>query len=276
MQSEQIGTRRKEAFGQGWQEHFVDVERASKSLSVGSAVSQSLSYVTLSNFASIDECSVLQASAMEIKDSAMKYEDNSIINTHVLGATEAAHHNCTRYSVAGLLDAHSKDVSSAFLHRLLGFLEGDGCWGGHGKIEEMSQLAELIFGSRCDLKKLKVTWYSEPDEQGTMHPEPKVNIYSDGGFFASHEDGMHPTLLVVLDDSFEGGGTAFYREEEDDLDADAEEKNDDKTIVPDSVATPCAGTGIIWGANLKHMALPITKGTRSVYVGSFDLNQDDS
>ena len=270
MQSEQIGTRRKEAFGQGWQEHFVDVERASKSLSVGSAVSQSLSYVTLSNFATLGERSVLQASAMEIKDRSMKDGDN-YVNTHVLGATAAAHHNCTRYSVEGLLDAHSKDVSAAFLHRLLGFLEGDGCWGGHGKIEEMSHLAELLFGSRSDLKNLKVTWYSEPDEQGRLHPEPKVNIYGDGGYFKSHEDGMNLTLLVVLDDSFEGGGTAFYREEEDDLDAYAEEKKNNDTIVPDSVATPCAGTGIIWGATLKHMALPITKGTRSVYVGSFDL-----
>lgn len=28
---------------------------------------------------------------------------------------------------------------------------------------------------------------------------------------------------------------------------------------------------MIWGGSLQHSALPVTKGTRAVYVGSFDL-----
>lgn len=271
MPTEQAATRRIEASGQGWEEHFVDFDRASISVSVGSAVSQSLSYVTLPNFASVDERFTLQQSAMDLKARSMN-DGKESAGTHVLGASEAAHHNCTRYSVEGLLNSDAKAVSAALLDRLLGFLEGNGTWGGHSKIEEMSDMAQLVFGSQTDLKNLKVTWYQEPDDQGRLHPEPKVNIYEDGGYFKCHEDGMHLTLLVVLSDSFEGGGTAFYRDT-DDQETDCVTDND-HIIDPDSVATPQAGTAIIWGATLKHMALPITTGTRAVYVGSFNLNEE--
>jgi len=270
MSTEQTVTRRLEASGQGWEEHFVDLNLAPISPSVGSAVSQSLSYVTLPNFASVDEIYALQESAMDLKSRSINNGEDPD-GTHVLGASEAAHHNCTRYSVEGLLNSNAKAVSAAFFDRLLGFLEGNGTWGGHKKIEEMSDLAQLVFGSRNDLKNLKVTWYQEPDDQGRLHPEPKVNIYDDGGYFKPHEDGMHLTLLVVLSDSFEGGGTAFYCKTDQENDGVAD---DDGTIEPDSVATPQAGTAIIWGATLTHMALPITKGTRAVYVGSFDMNED--
>jgi len=270
-------SRRKEASGQGWQEHFVDKERASATLSVGLAVSQSFSYITIPNFATEDERWTLLRSAMEVKE--FKKDEDAVPGTHVLGATEAAHHNCTRFSVEALLDTEAKETSAVFVHRLLGFLEGNGSWGGHEKMEEMSDLAQLAFGTHSNLQSMNVTWYEEPDENGQMIPEPKVNIYDNGGYFKVHADGMNLTLLVVLSDEFEGGGTAFYREcDEDDEEkkewevVDAElEKSRSLAHVPDSVSKPPAGTAIIWCATLQHMALPVTKGTRAVYVGSFDL-----
>jgi hypothetical protein len=79
------------------------------------------------------------------------------------------------------------------------------------------------------------------------------------------------TLLVVLNDAFEGGGTAFYAGEADQH--DNEEENTDEAF--DKKASPPAGTAIIWGGDLRHMALPVTKGMRAVYVGSFDLKEPE-
>ena len=60
-------SKRTESSGQGWQEHFVNQLAASKTQSVGEAVSQCLSYVTLSNFASVDEMQILHQAAMDVK-----------------------------------------------------------------------------------------------------------------------------------------------------------------------------------------------------------------
>mmetsp|Transcript_6382 Transcript_6382/g.9678 ORF Transcript_6382/g.9678 Transcript_6382/m.9678 type:complete len:274 (-) Transcript_6382:172-993(-) len=254
---------RDEASGQGWQEHFVDQLRASKTSSVGSAVSQCLSYVTLSNFATADEMLVLHQAAMDVKLQSFSCNDDND-GTYVLGATEAAHHNCTRFSVEALLNSNAKIVSAVFLNRLLGFLGGASSLVGHEKIQEIVELGSMVFGHN-NWKNSKVKWYAEPDDTGTLHPEPKVNIYESGGYFKSHEDGMDLTLLVVLNDSFEGGGTAFYCHHED----------DEESKTPDRVERPKAGTAIIWGGSLRHMGLPITSGQRSIFVGSFDLEEEE-
>ena len=270
---------RQEASGPGWQEHFVDVRRASNTASVGLAVSQSLSYVAIDHFASVEErCSLLDAAA---EVSAEATVDGSGSN-HILFAS-GANNNCDRYSVETLLNSGAKSASSALLNRLLGFLDGSGGDPGiddpeylsQGGGERMSDLAEEVFGvtNSSDLKNMKVLWYDEPDEGGKLHPEPKVNIYSEGGYFTQHGDGMELTILVVLTDEFEGGGTAFYRDldrSHDDIEV-ANMSNASHSLEPESVARPRAGTAMIWGGALQHMALPVTEGTRAVYVGSFDL-----
>jgi len=94
---------------------------------------------------------------------------------------------------------------------------------------------------------------------------------------------MDLTLLVVLTDptEFDGGGTAFYRDldlSHDDLRGLLETADDDHmsnashSLEPEVVARPGAGTAMIWGGALQHRALPVTRGTRAVYVGSFNLN----
>ena len=115
---------RVEASGPGWNEHFVDTKRASITASVGSAVSQSLSYVTISNFASVEERNALVASADE-----MKKEDEASVggggSNHILFAS-SANTNCDRYSVKTLLNEGANMASSSILNRLLGFLDGSG------------------------------------------------------------------------------------------------------------------------------------------------------
>jgi len=108
----------------------------------------------------------------------------------------------------------------------------------------------------------------------TMQPEPKVNIYRDGGFFKPHVDGMQLTLLAILNDGYEGGGTAFFASPTDDDDHDeggARDDGDGPSRLYAAVARPSAGTAMIWGGDLLHTALPVTEGMRAVYVGSFDL-----
>jgi len=256
---------RKEAAGVGWQEHFVDKEKAPFSVSVGVAVAQCLSYVTIANFATLGERSCLQESALEVqRDCSIADDDNTTKNgIHILGASQV-NFNCTRASVKAHLSRDAKVASAVLLDRLLGFLESD-----------MSDLALQVFGCKeSNLKKLQVTWYSEPaDESGQLYSEPKVNLYGLGGYFRRHEDGMQLTILVTLNDSFEGGGTAFYVQgNEDDNERHGSEKDPEAGMVPGSICRPPGGTAIIWGGALVHMALPVTTGMRAVYVGSFSLN----
>ena len=333
---------RREASGPGWQEHFVDAARASASDSVGAAVAASMSYVTISHFASEEERRALMDSAARVQSSRGGGDgdgDGEAGSHHILFAS-GANANCDRYSVETLLDGEARAASAALLRRLLRFLDYGRCScrrgeGGHppgddpgddppdfvpdGGGERMSVLAEAVFGSTCSssaaaaaaaaaassgtssetelleaglglgLGDREVAWYDEPDEAGNLHPEPKVNVYTEGGSFAQHGDGMDLTLLVVLTDpgDFEGGGTAFYRDldlSHEDLQHVLEPTKDDHfhsgmsmsnashSLDPESVARPEAGTAMIWGGALQHRALPVTGGTRAVYVGSFNLN----
>jgi len=265
----------------------VDEERASATSSVGMAVGQAYSYVTLFDFASPEECSCMQDSASDYIQNNQHAMDNddehaaaasSSAELHVLGASQV-NFNCTRASVEAVLGKLAQGQSVAWLDRLLGFLEDSG-----GR--EMSDLAFHVFGCSSQLKQRSVTWYSEPlDEQGNLYPEPKVNTYQEGGYFRRHEDGMQLTLLVVLNDAFEGGGTAFYAKPDERIEqteqrnnnGDDDDDDDDEDPVtgmtPESICRPPLGTAIIWGGELLHMALPVTKGERSIYVGSFDLNE---
>ena len=47
----------------------------------------------------------------------------------------------------------------------------------------MSNLAEEAFGISSDLGGMEAVWYGKPDKTGQLHPEPKVNVYSEGGHF---------------------------------------------------------------------------------------------
>lgn len=245
---------RSEASGPGWEERFVNIAVASKTSSLSCAVAQSLSYVVFSGFATIDECSILIDSATKLQDIFLKDGDNGEI---FKGITVKWVTECSRFSVSELLNKESGRISKLFLKRMLHRLE----FGLDGKLDpELSDVAIELFGESHNLQNLHVQWYDEMSYDRVSNPEPMVNVYQEGGFFKRHSDMMQMTLLIVLVDATEGGGTAFFADEGADR-------------LPDRVEQPPAGTAMIWSGKLFHAALPVAEGTRIVYVGSFNLVQ---
>lgn len=244
--------KRSEASGIGWQEHFVDAEAASLTEDVATSINRSLSYVTIPNFGTVEERAALQESATRI---AQDGHDAP----HILSASEV-NVNCVRYSVEALLDDQAKNAHTTLLTRLLDFIEHDDAL---YRIFSRSNLSSVSHNT--------AEWYTEPDDHGNDCPEPKVNIYGKGGYFKEHTDGMQLTLLVVLNDAFEGGGTAFFSSAPQSMWG-----GEDRSDRADRISRPSAGTALIWGGSLWHMALPVTSGMRAVYVGSFDLNENQT
>lgn len=241
-------TTRRPASGVGWEEIFVNSEQAALSENVATAITDSFSYVTIPNFGTLEERCALQESALRVANDGHD-------QPHILAASDV-NVNCTRYSVQSLLDGPANEAHNTLLTRLLDFLEQD---------EELYKVFSR--SNLSDTNQNTAEWYTEPDDRGNDCPEPKVNIYGKSGYFKEHTDGMQLTLLVVLNDSFEGGGTAFFSGAAETMWADRSDK-------ADRVARPPAGTAMIWGGSLWHMALPVSTGMRAVYVGSFDLTEN--
>eukprot|EP00966_Prymnesium_polylepis_P175881 4070991-Prymnesium_polylepis.1 len=96
-----------------------------------------------------------------------------------------------------------------------------------------------------------------------------LNRYTLGGDFGPHQDGHALTLLVPLstaDVDFEGGGTAFWSEAT--IGADSSVA---RSFPPSLVLRSPRGTGIFWRGHVTHAGLPVTSGTRYVFVASFNL-----
>lgn len=272
---------RLEASGPGWQERFVEVERAAATPSMATAFSNSLSYIVFPNFASAEERGALQESAMELQQIFLKDGDSDVSIFKGISINWVS--EVSRFSVTELLDAKARATSDVLLNRLLSFLEfGED----NNNDANLGNVADLVFGFKSNLQQMKTKWYDEMTYDKVSNPEPMVNIYEEGGYFKRHADGMKMTLLVVLNDAVEGGGTAFYVEpqdeekddennslplpEEDDID-DKYDKDNAPNLEPERIENPPAGTAMIWGGALNHSALPVIKGMRSVYVGSFEL-----
>ena len=100
--------------------------------------------------------------------------------------------------------------------------------------------------------------------------EPMLNRYTSGGSFNPHQDGHELTVLVPLSTSgvdFQGGGTAFWSEEEIGQDSTAAQG-----FPPSLVLRPAPGTGLFWRGHLTHAGLPVAHGVRHVFVASFNLH----
>ena len=95
--------------------------------------------------------------------------------------------------------------------------------------------------------------------------EPAINVYTSGGEFEPHEDKYMLTVLVPLSplDGFEGGGTGFWSDDAPRVGGPGGE--------PTLVMRPPPGTALMWTGDITHAGLPVTAGTRHVFVCSFDL-----
>ena len=136
---------------------------------------------------------------------------------------------------------------------------------------ELPEFAHAAFGQATGLAELR------PDYSPG---EPAVNIYKKGGEFAPHTDKQSVSLLVPLSDegvAFEGGGTAFWPDghhprREDTAADDTVDENDRSHWLPHShMLRPPTGTAIIFGGGVTHAGLPVTSGTRHLFVMSFTL-----
>jgi hypothetical protein len=122
------------------------------------------------------------------------------------------------------------------------------------------ELAGALFPEAYDLGDLWIQFSGE---------EPALNRYTRGGDFDAHQDGHALTVLVPLSTSdvgFGGGGTAFWSEATIGTDPSAA-----CGVPPSLVMKPPAGTGLFWRGHLTHAGLPVTSGTRHVFVASFNL-----
>ena len=139
------------------------------------------------------------------------------------------------------------ETDRAIRRRLLQFME-----------TERADLAETLFGQREGLADMLVRF---------SPGEPAVNVYSMGGEFQPHTDNENITILVNLSPpgSFEGGGTAFWK------DGHVDENNKKKVLAYDHILNPPRGTAIIFGGNVTHAGLPVWSGTRHLFVMSFSL-----
>ena len=195
------------------------------------------SVFTVDSFASAAECQALVDAAHRLLD--------SYGNAHVQPAR-------SRLSIVSRID-------QVLRLRLLTLLEA-----------ELPDFAHSIFGQSTGLAELR------PDYSPG---EPAVNIYTTGGEFAPHTDKQSVTLLVPLSaaDAFKGGGTAFWPEShlgrkkgaDDDI---AYDENCRSNWLPHThKLSPPAGTAIIFGGDVTHAGLPVTSGTRHLFVMSFTL-----
>ena len=136
---------------------------------------------------------------------------------------------------------------------------------------ELPEFAQAVFGQATDLAELR------PDYSPG---EPAVNIYKKGGEFAPHTDKRSVSLLVPLSDegvAFEGGGTAFWpdshlKRRENVADDESYNELDRSNWLPHGhMLRPPTGTAIIFGGDVTHAGLPVTSGTRHLFVMSFTL-----
>ena len=148
-------------------------------------------------------------------------------------------------------------IETTMLHRILHYME-----------EHMPSLAASLWGTSCAADLVDMSANFSPGE-------PAVNVYTAGGRFAPHTDKEDLTLLVPLSPpgAFEGGGTAFWSDDHlSPTMAEDGDANDELNWVPhEHAVAPVAGTAIIFGGDVTHAGLPVTSGTRSLFVMSFNL-----
>lgn len=145
--------------------------------------------------------------------------------------------------------------------------------------EQLPYLAQSLFGQAAGLSDMDISFSLN---------EPAVNVYSEGGDFAQHEDNHMITVLVPLAeaDAFAGGGTAFWPNtfrpggtsfttgasndgdafgEDDDLHHMRETKGDGLVMLPPR------GTAMLFVGSVTHAGVCVDSGVRMVWVASFNL-----
>jgi hypothetical protein len=195
---------------------------------------------TLPAFASQKECDALIAEAAKLKESYTWSDERH------------PQPGRTRLPLAC-------EMKDTLLRRLLALVEA-----------QMPSLAAAAFGREKGLAEMPVYFATG---------EPAVNIYTAGGQFKPHTDKMGLTIVIPLSPpgAFEGGGTAFWAEghlapSKPGCELEDSNVNDERNWRPHAHAVSApAGTAVLFGGDVTHAGLPVTSGTRHLFVMSFAL-----
>ena len=127
--------------------------------------------------------------------------------------------------------------------------------------EELPSLGSSLFGAdESDGGGLRQM--HDDDALEFSSREPTVNVYSAGGEFLAHKDHQSLTVLIPLtdpDEDFEGGGTAFWRQD----------SRGHRVEAHDLLLRPPKGTALLFGGYTTHAGTPVECGERCVLVASF-------
>ena len=105
--------------------------------------------------------------------------------------------------------------------------------------------------------------------------EPAVNRYMTGGHFPPHTDKQALTLNVLLQprETFQGGGTAFWAESDEDSTL---EQQPSALRKPTFTLHPDAGVGVVFNGTVRHAGQPVLgDGVRYVLVSSFSITNPE-
>ena len=117
------------------------------------------------------------------------------------------------------------------------------------------------------LKSLKIDGYRQGKFEWASD-EPTVNRYTQGGQFEPHEDAYSLSVIILLTDDFEGGGTSFWPTTKEET---AMGKDMWKTYEKGILVKPEIGTALLFNGDITHSGNRVTSGVRHLYVGSFNV-----
>ena len=171
-------------------------------------------------------------------------------------------------------------------------------------IQDMSAVSRQLSHDLIFNRILPVLQAQQPqllEELGFLHPcpnktfalefasdEPAINRYMPGGEFEPHEDGYALTLVVLLSDEFEGGGTMFWPSSGTGTDGEGDVtdvgvgvggvhdvgvgvggvhpmEEDDGELMQ-----PTVGTALLFNGDITHAGVKVLSGVRHVFVASFN------
>ena len=275
--------RRAEESGEGWQEHFLNVEQANTVPTCAESVAHGHSVIVIDALATAAEVEQLKEEAVS-KDERIRRADSlrSVRpgehrwTPQTSGTPDQASSTVgrTRMPIADMLGASGVATCDALLLRALSQLDAT-----------MPLLTPALFPhgscSPTCAPCLSPTSCVHNPRLVFSTGEPAINVYTQGGGFQAHQDKQSLTILVNLSipggelegGEFEGGGTAFW-----DVTAACDPRTGRGHLrgEPTMALCPPAGSALVFGGTVTHAGQPVLSGRRCVFVASFSPASDEA
>lgn len=224
--------------------------RPAAALAEGDAVIVIPDMATDAESAALCEGAASQAALHRAERLAAGLDDSGLVR--VPSRKAAARASITSTPCAPPLSEEADAILQRLLTRAISFadtelqLASSGLFARAAAIHPLYEADELVFSSR----------------------EPSVNVYTAGGQFLAHKDHQALTILIPLsspDNSFTGGGTAFW----------SQDSRGHRVEEPTLELRPAAGTCLMFGGYTTHQGMPVISGERCVLVVSFSRKHEE-